>query len=77
MTVAVALVVNVASLVVMFRLHRDAAAPTRMRHFEHPEKPEHALCGADVIDVREVAGTRDVDCVVCADLRRSSRRSRS
>ena len=75
MTTAVWLVVNVASLVVMFRIHRDAAAPTRMRHFEHPEKPGHALCGAEVLGVRGYFGR--VDCVVCADLRavrRSSRR---
>ena len=38
MTMAVALVGNVASLVVMFRIRRDAAALTRMRRYEHPER---------------------------------------
>ena len=71
MTVAVALAVNVVSLVVMFR--RDAAALTRMLHAEHPERRGEACCGAEVLEVRG-RNLGPIDCVVCSELRETSRR---
>lgn len=41
----------------------------RMLHFEHPLRIGEAWCGADVLGVRVVAQSAQVDCVVCADLR--------
>ena len=73
MTVAVALAVNVVSLVVMFRIRRDAAALTRMLHAEHPEGRGEAWCGAEVLEVRG-RNLGPIDCVVCSELRETSRR---
>jgi len=48
----------------------------RMLHLEHPTRIGTAWCGAPVLGVRVVAQPWKVDCVVCADLRRESRRRR-
>lgn len=57
-------------------LEVDRGTWTPMLHLEHPDRIGEAWCGAEVLGVREVAPVRDIDCVVCADLRAARRDGR-